>query len=1331
MNKSNLDPSRNNQKHANGYGDPRRNGNIGNKKKYTRPDGSLNGNGGSNGNNNNNRRVGSNQDRRRNNAHIHNKKGGNKFATDKQNSSSPAPADPLDIPTKVMPRQKPDKVQNYAPEELRSTGPLFANPEQFGFHLNHKAVAPRAIPKYLLSQPRQLVTPNFSQDAWDKQNQAKMLSMEEKNNGNDYQGLYEEFQKMREAERKQMETLGLVDAENISKDLTDAISFQGSCLDMCPIFERVRRALEKNVKALEKDPQTNKISRSRAIKAFSRPAAGQPPPLPSEVRPPHILKQTLDYLIEEIVPQLPGAHSFIWDRTRSIRQDFTYQNFFGPEAIDCNERIVRIHLVSLHIMAGSDVEYSQQQELEQFNKALQTLIEIYQDVRNHGGRAPNEAEFRSYYLLSHLRDPELEREIQELPSDMLENKQVQLALMFRSMVSQNNIVERGYNNSVGALNLFLEFFKIVFSPEIPFLMSCLLETQFNEIRFYALKSMSRCYHTRGKAYSAESLQSFLGFDSLEKLINFVHYYEIDIVYDNGTALVDLFNKEKLESKYKLNSIHDKPKMAPAYSSQIDMNIQGKSLISFINCGESTYNLNLKQPDQLKVITVPTHVNPNIPMHNQSKPTGFASQSTHFLNQNTETKSQSLSDFLDKSSTMKAGTPSFGVPQTFPQNSSLKQANFGQLNNTLPFTKKNTETSILDVKPSFQFKKTDSKSEPEQNRQIPIPSTFNSGPINSNIGILDNKQSNSFTLSKEASSTIIPDIKRDIIPQTNDSRPVISDIPKKVADLPAVSIPPKIIEKPKPAPKRLVDLPQFPHALKEVYDGILQNTINTELYRLLPKLIKAENLHQERNRVIKSLSNELYSAFMSEIIYNATLKIKADNFHKDKLKIKVIRKLINIGTLLKHKQQLKRKKIDELKATSFTSTSIKRNLSNSSLKSLASPHKKRHIWDEETSVDYIDEKQNEIKSLWKPIDLKDFIERCSLNLKVNIEMKEVELKFLLIVENWTSPYSKWLNTKLALKINKESYIYENIVRSNKLVINFTSLPNNDYLNKDFFTNTSFVLFECGFTNEDQVKKFGTIQNKLKRDQLVINKIISLSNKYSYYKMHILVLFWDITKTDLEKGEISSILNISNHIRNEGIDNITLCDMTAKNASINDIFLDAFSKISQNFRGELTSRGMRKREKVAKIEKAKQDQVLKTKEDITDDTFRSAENQTLNKARLNKKYQYLSNHLGSNTMVSNLSNTSNNSFMTANNISIANLAYPLKSTFLNLNTTGNTTIMNGNESILTGFGNGVLEESTPFSSPKAKRFTKPNVQNVPKKLQQLRDLTAGIKTRYKKN
>ena len=1331
MSNSNLDPPRNNQKHANGYGDPRRNGNITTKKKYTKPNGPFNNNG--NGNNNtNNKRMGSNQDKKRNSAYIHNKKGGNRVTSNKQESNSLVQSDPLDIPTKVLPRQKPDMVQQYTPDEINSTGGLILNPEQFGFQRNHKSIAPRPIPKYLLHQPRLLVTPIFSQDAWDKQNQAKMLSMEEQNSGTDYQGLYEEFQRMRETERKQMETLGLVDAENISKDLTDAISFQGSCLDMCPIFERVRRALEKNVKALEKDPNTNKISRTRAIKAFSRPAAGQPPPLPSEVRPPHILKQTLDYLIENIVPQLPEAHSFIWDRTRSIRQDFTYQNFFGPEAIDCNERIVRIHLVSLHIMAGSDVEYSQQQELEQFNKALQTLVEIYQDVRNHGGRAPNEAEFRSYYLLSHLRDPELEREIQELPSDILENRQVQLALMFRNMVSQNNIVERGYNNSIGALNLFLEFFKIVYSHETPFLMSCLLETQFNEIRFYALKSMSRCYHTRGKAYSAESLQNFLGFDSLEKLIKFVQYYEIDILYDNGIALVDLFNKEKLETKYKLNSVHDKPKLAPPYSTQIDLHIQGKSLISFINCGESTYNLGLKQSEQLKIIELP-NVNDPIPKQPiQPNLTGSSSNNNQFASMNKDPKSLSLTDFLSSSTNNNIVNKS-----VFLQTSNV-QAKTGPLPNDfaspqISFGTNNNQISDMNVKPSFVFNAPNTK--PEQIQKTPSPSAFTFGSSASSKALpsSNNKLTNSFAFNKDISSGTTHNFVGDKAPQIIETKTITKPIISKVTDTPVTSITPKPIETSKPMPKKLIDSPQFPRALNEVYFEILQNTVNSELHRLLPKLIRAENSCQERNKVIKSLSNELYQAFMSEIIYKTTLEVKADSFQRNWLKLKTIKKLIKIGSSLKTKHELKRKKIDELHETTFNNLSKKRKSSSTSLKSLtsSSSSKKRHVWDGDVSVDYIDEKQNEIRQLWKPIDLKQFIERCSRNLKMSIEMKEIELKFLLIVEDWSSPYSKWLNTKLSLKINKEKLIYENIVTNNKLVINFTSLPNNDYLNKDFFTNTSFVLFECGFVNESQVTKFGTIQDKLKRDQLVINKIISLGNKYSYYKMQILVVFWDIEQSKLTSNEVSDILNISTHLKNESVFNITLCDMTANETSINEVLLDAFSKCSSNFKGELTKRGLRKKERITKAKEAIHPQSLVKKKSITDDTFKAAENEALNKAKLSKKYQYLSKHLGSNTSLANASNNSNSTFMTANNITIPNLAYPMNSTFLNLNTTGNNTTMNnGNESILTGFGNGVLEESTPFSSPKAKPFTQPNVQNIPRKLQQLRDLTAGIKARYKK-
>ena len=52
--------------------------------------------------------------------------------------------------------------------------------------------------------------------------------------------------------RSEMENRGLVDQQDTRKDLKDAIVFVGTCQDMCPTFERVRRAYEKDTKPFEK-----------------------------------------------------------------------------------------------------------------------------------------------------------------------------------------------------------------------------------------------------------------------------------------------------------------------------------------------------------------------------------------------------------------------------------------------------------------------------------------------------------------------------------------------------------------------------------------------------------------------------------------------------------------------------------------------------------------------------------------------------------------------------------------------------------------------------------------------------------------------------------------------------------------------------------------------------------------------------------------------------------------------------------------------------------------------------------------------------------------------
>lgn len=407
-------------------------------------------------------------------------------------------------------------------------GSLLPDPQLFGFrNVPHKS---REMPRFLVGQQPQLKSRKFIQDSWDKANQQKMLQLE--SSIDDITELYETLKKMRDVERKVMESKGLVDEADSAKDLTDAIIFQGTCEDMCPIFERARRNVEHTVYSYERiGPNEKKASREKALKVFARPAAAAAPPLPSDVRPPHILSNTLDYIVNNLLVTLPESEGFIWDRMRSIRQDFTYQNYSGPEAIDCNERIVRIHLLIIHIMAKSSVEFSLQQELEQLHKSLITLSEIYDEVAANGGYCPNEAEFRAYALLSKVRDPEYDKNIQELPPQIFKDEAIQIALCFRRIISNSSFITRGYIKTENCLNFYNQFFQLIRSGKVPFLMSSFLELYINEVRFYAFKALSHSINKRHKPIPTDYIMDEFLFNDRKEIEEFCDYYSIEMTVE--------------------------------------------------------------------------------------------------------------------------------------------------------------------------------------------------------------------------------------------------------------------------------------------------------------------------------------------------------------------------------------------------------------------------------------------------------------------------------------------------------------------------------------------------------------------------------------------------------------------------------------------------------------------------------------------------------------------------------------------------------------------------------------------------------------------------------
>ncbi|KAK4702362.1 hypothetical protein P7C70_g3866, partial [Phenoliferia sp. Uapishka_3] len=320
--------------------------------------------------------------------------------------------------------------------------------------------------------------------------------------------------------------------------LEQAIDFVGTCEGLCPEFEMHEREYQNNVDVLERYPGTTRIDPERAVKAFHRPAAGNEQPLPSDVRPPHILEATLDYLFHDLLQQYPlhVTHGFLRDRTRSVRQDFTMQNVRGPSAIECNERIARYHVLALGTVR-EQISFSESQELEQLRKVLKSLNEFYDDARisNPPIPTPNEPEFRAYNILTHLRDPDIIWSTELLPTSVFNAPIFQTALTLHTL-AQRSIIQRGERAS---LNAFSRFFKFLSDPTVPYLFGCILSTHFGEIRKNALDALRKSYVPQHSSFPARTLAKILGCDDEEEVASMCDALGLETSIDQGVMVVKL------------------------------------------------------------------------------------------------------------------------------------------------------------------------------------------------------------------------------------------------------------------------------------------------------------------------------------------------------------------------------------------------------------------------------------------------------------------------------------------------------------------------------------------------------------------------------------------------------------------------------------------------------------------------------------------------------------------------------------------------------------------------------------------------------------------------
>ncbi|TYJ31338.1 hypothetical protein E1A91_A06G191300v1 [Gossypium mustelinum] len=319
----------------------------------------------------------------------------------------------------------------------------------------------------------------------------------------------------------------------------DVGSIIGTCPFMCPDGERAQRERLRDLAVFERlhgDPR--KTSPSLAVKKFCRTISVKHVQA-SDVRPLAVLEDTLNYLLNLLDSSehpFEVVHDFIFDRTRSIRQDLSMQHIVNDRAICMYAKMVKFHVIShqrLRNCTSSSISSLQYLNMEQLTKALASLYVLYEANRNNNfvyeNEAnrnnnfvyENEAQFRSFYVLLHLdsKNQQMEESLsywfRNVPSPVMKSKEMHFARQ----------VLRFYR--MGNYKRFL----CTVSTESSYLQYCIIEPHVNEVRALAISYINNCCY-KLHPYPLEQLSKLLMMKELD-VESLCHACGLEITSDDG------------------------------------------------------------------------------------------------------------------------------------------------------------------------------------------------------------------------------------------------------------------------------------------------------------------------------------------------------------------------------------------------------------------------------------------------------------------------------------------------------------------------------------------------------------------------------------------------------------------------------------------------------------------------------------------------------------------------------------------------------------------------------------------------------------------------------
>ncbi|XP_022076197.1 SAC3 domain-containing protein 1 isoform X2 [Acanthochromis polyacanthus] len=320
---------------------------------------------------------------------------------------------------------------------------------------------------------------------------------------------------------------------------------RGTCQTMCPARELRDREAQNRLHRFEMLPGTERDRRPRgdplrAVKEYSRPAAGKDSTNPTELRPPAVLLKTVRYLIDEITApshQHPWTevYSFVFDRLRSVKQDMIIQRVSGSDCVAILERTVRFLIYASYRLCGEPLRlYDPRINDTHLQEYLSWLLDCYAT----GSEAhPNQEEFQALALLYNLGSARATQHIMELPERLRSTPAITLALSINQA-----FLER---NPVRLLRL---------ARRLNFLQTCALHRHLAACRRDLLLVYSHGFSSRNCRFPLERLSQLLSLDTL-LTAQLCQTYGVEVNQDNQVVFSKAAFSEPEQGKLHCNLYH--------------------------------------------------------------------------------------------------------------------------------------------------------------------------------------------------------------------------------------------------------------------------------------------------------------------------------------------------------------------------------------------------------------------------------------------------------------------------------------------------------------------------------------------------------------------------------------------------------------------------------------------------------------------------------------------------------------------------------------------------------------------------------------------------------